>query len=124
MESSADQRFVNVLSSHELSPGELREVVVGSCRLVVGRLPSGEVVAFGAACPHEAAPLAQGTFRGGAIDCPRHHYMFDPRTGQNLFPLPIYPAWKRAQVGDLTLPTFPVTERNGQIAVAVGPECG
>ncbi len=65
----------------------------------------------------QRVPLVQGTIRGGSIDCARHHYTFDVRTGENTFPLPIYPGWNRAQVGDLRVPIFPVIERDGWIAV-------
>ncbi|MGH2707302.1 MAG: Rieske (2Fe-2S) protein, partial [Actinomycetota bacterium] len=51
----AEQR---TLRSDELAPGTLREVRVEGRRVMLARLRSGEVVATGAACPHEAAPLA------------------------------------------------------------------
>lgn len=95
-----------VLASANLAPGELKEILVGERCVLVGRLRSGEVFASEAACPHEAAPLATGTIRGEAIDCPRHHYLFAVRSGENLYPLPIYPAWKRAEVGDMRLGIF------------------
>ena len=117
MKQSPGGEHLNVLASGDLAPGQLREVSAGTHRIVVGRLYDGTVVAFAPLCPHEAAPLVQGTIRASSIDCPRHHYMFDVRTGENTFPLPIYPAWKRAQIGDLTLPIFPVIERDGWIAV-------
>lgn len=117
MEHSPGDRYLNVLASGDLAPGQMREILAGTHRVVVGRLYDGTVVAFASRCPHEAAPLVEGTIRGGAIDCGRHHYMFDVRTGENTFPLPIYPGWKRAQVGDLRLAIFPVIERDGWIAV-------
>lgn len=121
MEHSPGGRYLNVLASGDLAPGQVREVLAGTHHVVVGRLYDGTVVAFASRCPHEAAPLVQGTIRGGSIDCARHHYMFDVHTGENTFPLPIYPGWKRAQVGDLRLPIFPVIERDGWIAVEPRP---
>ena len=47
--------------------------------------------------------------------------MYNLRTRENTFPLPIYPAWKRTQVGDLSLPLFRVIERDGWIAVDPKP---
>ncbi|MGH2769177.1 MAG: Rieske (2Fe-2S) protein, partial [Actinomycetota bacterium] len=90
----AEQR---TLRSDELAPGTLREVRVEGRRVMLARLRSGEVVATGAACPHEAAPLAEGTMRGEVVDCPLHHYLFDLRTGRNLYPYPIYPRWKQEE---------------------------
>lgn len=121
MNEPGEHEYVNVLRSEELAAGQLREVRVGRRRIVVGRLHDGSVVAFGPLCPHERAPLVEGHFRGGAIDCPRHHYLFDVRTGANLYPLPIYPAWKRAQVGRLQLPIYPAIEREGWVAVRPRP---
>lgn len=87
------------------------------CHVLLGRLRSGEAFAVAPECPHEAVPLEGGTIRGEAVDCPRHHYLFDARSGENLYPVPIYPAWKRAEVGDLKLDVFPCEERGGWILV-------
>jgi 3-phenylpropionate/trans-cinnamate dioxygenase ferredoxin subunit len=95
----------------------MREVVVEGVRVLVARLRSGEVCAASPSCPHEGAPLAQGTVRQAAVDCPRHHYLFDLKTGENLYPVPIYPEWKKQQVGDLDLRTFPAYESDGWIWV-------
>ncbi|MPZ13201.1 MAG: Rieske 2Fe-2S domain-containing protein [Chloroflexi bacterium] len=113
--------YVHVMPAAELAPGQLHELQAGEHRVVVGRLLSGEPVAFQALCPHEAASLVEGHFHGPAIDCPRHHYLFDVHSGDNLFPLPLYPMWKRAQVGDLRLGRFPATEREGWIVIARNP---
>lgn len=86
-------------------------------RIMLARLRSGEVVATAAACPHEQASLAEGMIRGEAVDCPRHHYLFDLCTGRNLYPMPIYPQWKREQVGDLTLRIYSCREEGGWILV-------
>lgn len=51
------------------------------------------------------------------MDCPRHHYLFELRTGRNLYPYPIYPRWKQEAVGDLSLETFPCFEEGGWIRV-------
>ena len=68
-------------------------------------------------CPHEAARLADGAIRGDAPDCPLHHYLFDLRTGRNLYPWRVYPRWKREEVGCLDLRTFPCREESGWILV-------
>lgn len=107
------------LRSEELRPGELREVRIFGRPVLLARLRSGEVMAAAAACPHEAASLAEGTIRGDAVDCPRHHYLFDLRTGRNMYPYPIYPEWKRKEVGDLNLPILPCREEAGCIRVTL-----
>lgn len=108
-----------ILRCGELQPGELREAQVGSQAVLVVRLRSGQVVAAAASCPHEGAPLAGGTIRGESVDCPRHHYLFDLRTGHNLYPYPIYPEWKKKEVGDLTLRIYPCWEEGDWIHIAL-----
>jgi nitrite reductase/ring-hydroxylating ferredoxin subunit len=56
---------------------------------------------------------------GDAVDCPLHHYLFDLRTGSNLYPVPVYPAWKREEVGDLGLRIYPCREEEGWVLVSV-----
>ena len=111
-----------VLRSEELPPGALREVRIAGRRVLVARLRSGEVVAAEALCPHEGTPLAEGTIRGEAVDCPTHHYLFDLWTGRNLYPYPIYPKWKRREVGDLSLAIYRCCEEGGWIRVSLYPE--
>jgi len=54
-------------------------------------------------------------------ECPRHHYLFDPRTGRNLYPRPVYPRWKQEEIGCLDLATFPCREESGWILVGANP---
>ena len=109
--------MIPALPSDDLAPGTLREVVVDRRRVLLARLRSGEVCATAPSCPHEAARLADGTIRGDALDCPLHHYLFDQRTGRNLYPWRVYPRWKREEVGCLDLRTFPCREESGWILV-------
>ena len=118
---SQERTWHRALPSEELPPGTLREVRIEGRRVMVGRLRSGEPVATAAACPHQQAPLADGRIHGDAVDCPRHHYLFDLRTGRNLYPLPQYPQWKRREMGDLTLRTHACREEDGWILVCLDP---
>ncbi len=85
--------------------------------VLLARLRSGEVAAAEPLCPHEQARLADGTIREGAVDCPKHHYLFDLKTGENLYPSRVYPKWKLEEVGDLSLPLYPCREEDGWIVV-------
>ena len=52
------------------------------------------------------------------VDCPRHRFQYDARTGENHFPRNVYPAdlpQVRAQVRGL--PVFPVKLEDGWIWV-------
>ncbi|HEV7224443.1 MAG TPA: Rieske 2Fe-2S domain-containing protein, partial [Pirellulales bacterium] len=44
------------------------------------------VYAIDAACPHEGAPLAQGTVENGVVTCPWHGWTFNACTGCSLTP--------------------------------------
>ena|SRR5438093_8979742 len=116
---SQERTWHRALPSQELAPGTLREIRIEGRRVMVGRLRSGEAVATVAACPHEQAPLAEGRIYNDAVDCPRHHYLFDLRTGRNLYPTPQYPEWKRQEVGDLTLRTHLCREEDGWILISL-----
>jgi nitrite reductase/ring-hydroxylating ferredoxin subunit len=65
---------------------EIRRVRVGECHVLVARLRSGEVVAFGPSCPHQFTELDDATIWDGNLRCPRHSYLFDTRTGENIHP--------------------------------------
>jgi nitrite reductase/ring-hydroxylating ferredoxin subunit len=65
---------------------EIRRVRVGDGHVLVARLRSGEVVAFGPSCPHQFTELDEATIWDGNLRCPRHSYLFDTRTGENIHP--------------------------------------
>lgn len=52
--------------------------------------------AFEANCPHEFAPLHQGSLNGPVIECQRHRYTFHLCSGENLHPKSIYPSGQKA----------------------------
>ncbi|HVX09997.1 MAG TPA: Rieske 2Fe-2S domain-containing protein [Pirellulales bacterium] len=60
-------------------------VSVGGQDLALFRV-DGQVRAVSALCPHEGAPLAQGTIENGIITCPWHGWTFDACTGCALEP--------------------------------------
>ncbi len=104
-----------VLPAAELERRTLRKVRVAGSAVLLARLEDGALVAATAVCPHEGADLSQGRVYMGAIDCPRHHYLYDLRTGVNRYPRDVFPA-------DLTdtlapLPLYPVREKSGWIWV-------
>ncbi len=107
--------WYKVLRSAELERRALRKVRVADSTVLLARLEDGSLAASSVVCPHEAADLSQGKVYMGAIDCPRHHYLYDLRTGVNRYPRDVFPA-------DLTdtlapLPLYPVREKSGWIWV-------
>jgi ferredoxin-nitrite reductase len=72
--------FVYAAEDAALKEGSGLEVEVSGKSIALFR--SGErVYAIDAACPHEGAPLAQGTFEKGVVTCPWHGWTFDACTG-------------------------------------------
>ncbi len=83
--------FVRVASRSELAPGQLKAVEVDGRRIALANV-NGEFYAFDASCPHQGGPLHEGTLYDYTLDCPLHHFTYDVRTGENLYPKNVYPA--------------------------------
>jgi len=99
-------------------PGRFRCFQVHGRPILLSRLKDGTVVAFGRICPHEQRELDEGSLWEDRIDCPHHHYTYDPRTGENVFPRRVFPAERARQVRGI--PIFEVREEYGWIFV--GPQ--
>lgn len=99
---------------------EIKPVTVGGQGLLVTRLPSGEVIAFGANCPHQGTPLRHAALYEGNILCPQHSYVYEPHTGRNLYPAQDVRPEALARMKPGALATYPVVERDGWIWVNEG----
>ena len=104
-----------VLPGSALAPGKLSKAMVAGRKIFVARLDDGTLVAAPVACPHEGADLSDGMLYMDAIDCPRHHYLYDMRTGENRYPREVFPADLAAQLAPLAL--CPIKEEEGWIWV-------
>ena len=107
-------RFVPVCEAIAIPPGRIRGVEASGRRLAIANV-AGECFAFLAACPHQAGPLDEGTLWGYDLDCPHHHYLYDVRTGENLFPRRVYPSDLAASLNPLR--TFRTRVVDGVIEV-------
>lgn len=103
--------------SDEVSGPSFRRVEAQGRPVLLTRLRDGRVVAFGNRCPHQDLPLDEGVLWEGEIDCPHHHYTYDPHSGENLFPKRVFPARQAEQVRGIAV--FEVREEDGW--VHVGP---
>ena len=72
--------FVDVLGTADIAPGAMAAVDVEGTEAVVANV-GGTFYAFGAVCPHEQGPLAEGDLDGDTVTCPWHYTQFDVRTG-------------------------------------------
>jgi precorrin-3B synthase len=60
-------------------------VTAGGIELALFR-SGGQILAVDNSCPHQGAPLAQGTLAGGVLTCPWHGWTFDVCKGCSLAP--------------------------------------
>lgn len=104
------------LKSESLQPRSLLKVEIEGEAVLLARLEDGTLAASSAVCPHEDADLSDGSIYMGAVECPRHHYLYDLRTGENRYPRNVFPSDLAA--GLAPLPLFPVKEEDGWIWVA------
>lgn len=87
--------LVSVATRGEIMPGQMKVAEINGVAVVVVNL-EGEYCAFEATCPHRHGPLHQGYIgkdflRKDFIECPWHHFRYDIRTGENIFPKNVYP---------------------------------
>lgn len=114
--------FEPVARSEEVAgPRFLRREAHGRPVLLT-RLADGTVVAFGHICPHQERELDEGMLWEGEIDCPHHHYTYDPRTGENLYPKRVFPASRAASIRGI--PVFETRESDGVVSVRAPSDPG
>jgi prepilin-type processing-associated H-X9-DG protein len=118
--------MVRVLASADLPSGEagdtaIRLVQAGDREVLVARLNSGRVVAFGALCPHQGTDLSNATFWDGNVRCPRHNYLYDSVTGENILPSRDCRPESLWKLAPGYLPVHRTEEREGWVWVAEEP---
>lgn len=104
------------LPSDQLAAGKLTKAWFAGKSILLARLADGTPVAASVVCPHQQADLSQGSVYMGAVDCPRHHYLYDLRTGVNRYPRDVFPADLAATLAPL--PLYRVKEEDGWIWVS------
>jgi nitrite reductase/ring-hydroxylating ferredoxin subunit len=83
----------------------------------------GQFYALDAVCPHQGGPLDQGKLWRGALECPWHHFRYDPASGANLYPGNVYPADMPQLEGEVRpVRVHPVQLRGEDVLVAVSEE--
>ncbi|MGH9181463.1 MAG: Rieske 2Fe-2S domain-containing protein [Acidimicrobiales bacterium] len=122
MDASLDG-MVRVLAAADLPAGEasnteIRHADIGGADVLLARLGNGQVVAFGAMCPHQLTDLMDATIWDGNVRCPRHNYIYDPHTGENVLPSRDCRPENLWKLAPGYLPTYRVVEADGWIWVA------
>lgn len=108
------------MRADELPPGSAKAARVGSLPIVLVN-DEGQIYALYGLCSHQQRPLEGGTVWKGVLDCPWHHFQWDVRTGENIFPRNVYPLDSKPHLREQvrTLPTYPVSVVDGYVEVAV-----
>jgi nitrite reductase/ring-hydroxylating ferredoxin subunit len=122
--SLAGEGWVDVGRVPDLRPREIRRVEIAGQVLALVHL-EGEVYAVSGVCPHQGGPLDQGTIWEGELQCPWHHFLFDVKTGANVYPANVYPEdmpQLRLQLKPLRV--FPVRVDGGRVYVKLGEPSG
>lgn len=113
----AESGWHRTVRSADLLAGEIFAATAGRKVVLVARLNSGEAVAFSSVCPHQGTDLEGAAVWEEKIRCPRHQYMYDARTGENIFPAQRFGPEKLWKTKPGYLPTYTVRERDGWIWV-------
>ncbi len=80
--------FIKVMSTSELSDGEMKTIVAGGVRLMIAHV-GGEFFAIDDACTHAGCSLgSQGKLTGSTVTCGCHGGQFDVMTGAVVSPPP------------------------------------
>lgn len=100
---------------------ELRLVRVDGEEVMLVRLEDGTVAGVASQCPHQGTELTDASFFDGLLRCPRHLYLYDPRTGENVVPARDARPENLWKLCPGYLPTYRVEEHDGWIWVAPRP---
>lgn len=119
--------MVAVLASGDLVAAEgadtdIHRVQVEGTDVLVARLGSGRVVAFGALCPHQLTDLSQATLFDGKVRCPRHNYLYDPGSGENVLPTRDCRPENLWKLAPGYLPSYRAADVDGSVFVARAPQ--
>lgn len=81
---------------------------------------NGRIFALHGRCAHQHLPLEGASMWEERLECPWHHFLYDVRTGENIYPSNVYPS----DVPDLQeqlrpLGTYEVDLKGGEIWVNV-----
>lgn len=114
---------MRVARLEEVPPGVAKMVRVGSLPIVLVN-DAGEIHALYGLCSHQQRPLEGGTVWKGVLDCPWHHFQWDVRTGENVFPKNVYPLHRMPHLDDQvrTLRTYRTSIVDGYIEIEIDDE--
>lgn len=109
-------RFIKVIETDQLKPGEVMVVTVSGRDICLANC-GGEFYALDNKCPHRGGQLGDGQLAGTDVICPLHGWDFDVRTGisryDTLDRVAIYPVRRvngTVEIDAEAVPTLPTQE--------------
>jgi 3-phenylpropionate/trans-cinnamate dioxygenase ferredoxin component len=113
-------QYITVTTVGAIPPGQMQMVQVGECPILIVN-EEGVFYALQGLCAHQQLPLVGGKVWRGVLDCPWHHFQYDIRTGENLYPRRVYPLDALPQLRNqiAALQTYPVRVVGEEIQVGV-----
>lgn len=117
-------QYVTVARIEAVRLGQMRMVQVGQCSILLVN-DGGVFCALQGLCAHRSLPLGEGNVWQGVLDCPWHHFQYDIRTGENLYPRRVYPLNVLPHLGQQVAPlqTYAVQVVDGDVQVEVPRSC-
>jgi len=82
--------YISVAKIDDIPPGTTKLVQVENLPILIVN-DRGQFYALQGLCGHQQRSLAKATVWQGLIDCPWHHFQYDIRTGENVYPRCVYP---------------------------------
>ncbi|MES1024286.1 Rieske 2Fe-2S domain-containing protein [Gloeocapsa sp. BRSZ] len=82
--------YVTVATVDDIPPGTTKLVQVEGLPILIVNDRS-QFYALQGLCGHQKLSLAKAMVWQGIIDCPWHHFQYDIRTGENVYPRCVYP---------------------------------
>jgi len=113
--------------SSDLKPGRLARYDLLGEPVLLGRTPSGAIIALRDVCPHRAAPLSAGRFAREAdgresVECPYHGWRFALDGACTAIPSLVDD--QALDVGRIRVRRYPVAESQGLVFVWMASEPG
>ncbi|MBI3895502.1 MAG: Rieske (2Fe-2S) protein [Acidobacteria bacterium] len=112
-------RFVKAARTEEVPQGTFKAVRLEEFDLILTNW-EGSFYCFRNRCPHQHNSLEGAKVWDGMLECPWHHFRYNLRTGENLYPRNVYPQDEpRLQEQLHPLDPYPLRVIRGEILVGL-----
>jgi|SRR5579875_2304418 len=114
---SVENSWIEVAHVEDMPEGTVRGARANGRMLALVNV-DGKIYVLDGVCPHMKGPLWQGDIWKGQLECPWHHYRYDPATGKNTYPANVYPDDLPELQKDIApVRTYELRMENGRIFV-------